>query len=275
MPAASPPPLFKLLPPDIQKSKSLVMATDAAYPPCEYFPAPGKPMVGFEPDLWNAMARKLGIKIKPVNTNFNGLIPGVQSGRYPAAMECISDSAAREKQVTFIDAFFGVVAVYTTAKHAAQVTSNPFSLCGLTVALQTGTDFAGMVKDTLSPHCTKIGKPAIKTLQFPAQSAVLLALYSGRADFIISDLAAAAYLKKKAPQPVVLRTNRLLPKLYLGIVVNKNNVKLQQAFLAAMKAIQADGEYDKIMAKWGVSQTAFHHPGINLATKKPLPTPKP
>ena len=45
----------------------------------------------------------LGVKINAVNTAFDGLIPGVQSGRYPTAMECISDSLDREKQVTFVD----------------------------------------------------------------------------------------------------------------------------------------------------------------------------
>ena len=91
-------PLANLLPPSIRKAGSLVIATDASYPPCEYFPKPGAAMVGFEPDLWNAMGALLGVKIKPVNTAFDGLIPGVQSGRYPVAMECISDSVAREKQ---------------------------------------------------------------------------------------------------------------------------------------------------------------------------------
>src|SRR5262245_54883069 len=65
--------LGHLLPADIRNSGSLTIATDASYPPCEYFPKPGEPMIGFEPDLWNAMGAKLGVKIKAVNTAFDGL----------------------------------------------------------------------------------------------------------------------------------------------------------------------------------------------------------
>jgi polar amino acid transport system substrate-binding protein len=232
-------------------------------------------MVGFEPDLWNAMGAKLGVKIKAVNTAFDGLIPGVQSGRYPIAMECISDSLERQKQVSFVDFVLDKVGVYTTKENASKVTSDPLSLCGLRVAAQTGLDYVGMIKNTLSPHCTKNGKPAIKLSQFPSESAVLLALYSGRADFVLADLPALAYLESKAPKPVVLRTNALLPTLYLGIVTKKDNTQLQQAMLAALKAVIADGTYDKVMKKWKISSLALKDPGINLAQSKPLPVPTP
>jgi polar amino acid transport system substrate-binding protein len=271
----SPASVASLLPPDIKSAGSVTIATDASYPPCEYFPTPGAAMVGFEPDLWNAMAAKLGIKVKAVNTSFDGLIPGVQSGRYPIAMECISDSAAREQQVSFVDFIYDTEGVYTTAKNASEITTDPLSLCGKTAAAQTGLDFVGFITKILTPHCVKNGKPAIKLALFPSEAATLLALYAGRVDFVLDDLAALAYLERRAPQPVVLRTDALLPKLYLGIVINKSNTKLQQAMLAALKAIQADGQYAATLKKWKVSSLALKDPGINLATSNPLPSPKP
>lgn len=271
----SPASAASLLPPKIKSAGSVTIATDASYPPCEYFPTPGAAMVGFEPDLWNAMAAKLGIKVNAVNTTFDGLIPGVQSGRYPIAMECISDSAEREKQVSFVDFIYDTEGVYTTAKKASEITNDPLSLCGKTAAAQTGLDFVGFITKILTPHCLKNGKPAIKLALFPSEAATLLALYSGRVDFVLDDLAALAYLQRRAPQPVVLRTDALLPKLYLGIVINKSDTKLQQAMLAALKAIQADGQYAAALKKWKVSSLALKTPGINLATSNPLPSPKP
>ena len=268
-------PLANLLPASIRNSGSLTIATDAQYPPCEYVPKPGGPMVGFEPDLWNAMGAKLGVKIKTVNTAFDGLIPGVQSGRYPVAMECISDSLAREKQVSFVDFVYGSEGVYLLKKNAAKVTTDPLSLCGLKAAAQTGLDFVGFITTILDPHCAKHGKPPIKLTQFPSESAVLLALYTGRVDFSLDDLAALAFLERSAPQPVLLRTDPLLPKLYLGIVINKSSTQLGKALLAALKAIQADGTYAKVLAKWKISPLALPTPGINLAKSKPLPIPKP
>jgi polar amino acid transport system substrate-binding protein len=268
-------PLASLLPPSIRNSGTLVIATDASYPPCEYFAKPGGPMVGFEPDLWNAMGALLGVKIKAVNTAFDGLIPGVQSGRYPVAMECISDSLAREKQVSFVDFVFDNEGVYLLKKNAASITGDPLSLCGKTAAAQTGLDFVGMITGTLDPHCTKHGKPPIKLTQFPSEAAVLLALYTGRVDFSLDDLAALAYLEKKAPQPVLLRTDPLLPKLYLGMVTSKQSSQLQKALLAADKRLVADGTYARVLAKWKISPLSLTSPGINLAKSNPLPIPKP
>jgi polar amino acid transport system substrate-binding protein len=269
-------PLAHLLPADIRKSGTLTVATDASYPPCEFFPKPGSPMQGFDVDVWNALGKQLGVQVKAVNTQFDGLIPGVQSGRYPMAMECISDSLDREKQVSFVDFMVDKVGVYTTQSNAGKVTNDPLSVCGLTAAAQSGLDYVGMITNTLSPHCEKNGKPKIKLNQYPKQSDVLLALYSGRVDFVLADLPALAYLRRQAPKPVVLRTNKLLPTLYLGIVVKKDNTQLQKALLAAMKRIMADGTFDAIFKKWDISALKLSRPpGINLAKSDPLPTPKP
>ena len=268
-------PLANLLPPSIRKAGSLVIATDASYPPCEYFPKPGAAMVGFEPDLWNAMGALLGVKIKAVNTSFDGLIPGVQSGRYPAAMECISDSVAREGQVSFVDFVYDNEGVYLLKKNASKITTDPLSLCGKTAAAQTGLDFVGMITNTLDPHCKKAGKPPIALSQFPSESAVLLALYTGRVDFSLDDLAALAFLQRSAPHPVLLRTDPLLPKLYLGIVLSKQSTQLAKALLAADKALVANGTYAKVLAKWQISPLALTTPGINLVKTNPLPIPKP
>jgi polar amino acid transport system substrate-binding protein len=274
--SAADPKLAQMLPADISESGTLTIATDAEYPPCESFKsASDTTMVGFEPDLWNAMGEKLGVKVNAVNTSFDGLIPGVQSKRYPLAMECISDNPEREEQVSFVDFIYAEDAIFTLEENPKNVTTDPLSLCGLTAAAQSGTDIVPVVTETLTPHCTKNGKPAVKLNQYPSQSQVLLSLYSGRADFVVTDLAAAAALKETAPKPITIIQDSLLPKFYLGVVVNKEEKELQQAVLATMKALIADGTYEKVLKKWGVEALALTEPGINLATKKPIPNPEP
>jgi polar amino acid transport system substrate-binding protein len=274
--AAVDPKLAELLPADIRDSGTLTVATNAEYPPCESFEsASDSTMIGFEPDLWNAMGAKLGVKVNAINTSFDGLIPGVQAGRYPLAMECISDSPEREEQVTFVDFVYAEDAIFTLEENPAEITSDPLSLCGLTAAAQSGTDIVPVVTETLTPHCTKNGKPPVKLNQYPAQSQVLLSLYSGRSDFVVTDLAAAAALKESAPKPITIIQDSLLPKFYLGVVVNKDEKELQQTVLATMKALVADGTYEKVLKKWGISALSLPNPGINLATKHPIPNPEP
>lgn len=267
--------LNSLLPASVRTSGKLVIATDASYPVCESMDQTTNEMVGFEPDIWNAMGKVLGVQIEPVNTAFDGLIPGVQSGRYPAAMECISDNPDREKVVTFIDFIYGQASIFAlkSAADAGKVTEDPLSICGLTGAAAKGTDFAGYLKNILSAHCTKNGKPPLKISLLPSGSQVELAVYSGRADFAIDDTASVAYLIEHAPKPLALIPNDLLPKSYLGIITKPDAKDLQTALLRALEAIQASGEYASIMKKWDIGHLALVPPGINLATNKPIKNP--
>ena len=59
------------------------------------------------------------------------------------------------------------------------------------------------------------------------------------------------------------------------MIFNKSATELQQAFLAALKAIIASGEYQQIMNKWKLPDLALTTPGINLASSNPIPVPQP
>ncbi len=265
--------LHGLLPAAIQSSGVVKLATDAEYPPCETLDA-NKNMVGYEPDLWNAMAAKLGVKIEATSITFDSLIPGVQSGRYDMAMECISDNLDREKQVTFVDNAYATGAVYMLDTNTS-ITTDPLTLCGLKTATQQGLDLAEQITSTIDPHCTKNGKKPVEVQKFPSANAALLALYSGRVDFVLNDYAAAEALQKAAPKKIRYVTDPLLQKYYNGMIFNLKSTELQQAFLAALKAIITSGEYDQIMKKWNLPDLELTTPGINLAKSDPISTPAP
>lgn len=268
------PALHAMLPEAIRKAGVINLVTDAHYPPCESFAADNKTMIGYEPDLWNAMAQKLGVKVKATSIAFDGLIPGVQSGRYDMAMECISDSAEREKMVSFVDFSYATNAFYTL-KGNDKITDDVLSLCGMTAAVQSGTDFAPTVTEIFSPHCVNAGKAPIKLSQYPSADAVLMALYSGRADFVVNDAAAAKDIEKAAPKPIRVITSELMPKFYLGMVIKRDNTEMQNAMLAALKAVHTSGNYDRIMDKWDLAPLKLPNPGINLTASNPLQNPQP
>src|SRR5690349_7740520 len=69
--------------PDAIKSKgTLTVAADATYAPNEFIGTDGKTVQGMDADLANALAGVLGIKVKVVNATFDGIIPGLASGKY-------------------------------------------------------------------------------------------------------------------------------------------------------------------------------------------------
>ena len=253
------------------KGTTVTLATDASYPPCEYFEKDSKTMVGFEPDIWNAIAKKIGVKLKVENTDFDSLIPGVQSGRYDVAMECISDRAARQKQVTFLDFIYAETAIIVPAAYSGPITaSDPLSICGQSMGGQTGFDTISLITDTINPACKAAGKDEVKILQYPKAADTYNALYSGRVDFIVLDTAAAAYLNKTAPVKLQYIENSKFEKLYLGAIFNKSDKAMQAAWEKGLKEIIADGTYDKILKDWDLSSLALEDPGVNLAVTRPI-----
>jgi len=251
--------------------KTLTLATDANYPPCQFFEDGSDKMVGYEVDLWDAIAAKLGVTLSVENTQFASLIPGVQSGRYDIAMECISDSAEREEQVSFVNYIFDKTDVVTIQSYTGPITKgDDLSLCGQIMGAQTGFDTIDKVNQILNPACEAAGKPPVTIQEYPNAADTYNALNSGRVDFMILGTSAAAYLNQTAPTKINYESIASFPQKYLGMAVAKDNTDLQNALLAALKAVIADGTYASILDKWGMSSLALDEPGINLATTRPL-----
>jgi polar amino acid transport system substrate-binding protein len=264
-----------MLPDAIKQAGAIKLATDAHYPTCESFASDGKTMVGFEPDLWNAMGQALGVKIAAVSIDFDGLIPGISSGRYDTAIECIDDQENREKQVTFVDYSLGAGdAIYYVAGHPGIKQGDILSLCGLRTAAQTGTNMIDSLT-LLSQHCTKHGKPAIAISAIPQASAVILGVIAGRLDFTLTDATAFDELQKASTKPLESYPNPLGARTYMGFIVKRDDEPLAKALLAALKDVHASGTYDLIWDKWRIAHAKLATPGINLAASQPLAAVEP
>lgn len=260
------PALHAMLPQKVRDAGYITLATDAHHPPCDFMMEDNKTFTGWEEDFRQALAKKLGIEIRPVSIAFDGLIPGVQSGRYDAAMQCISDTAVREKQVDFVDVSLSTNGIY--AIEGSKVSADPLTLCGLKSGSQSGTTYGQTVENVLSPYCVKNGKPPIQKLEYGSQDATILALLSGRVDFLVNDASSAKYIRTHSQKPLSLSVPDILEKWVNGIVLPKGSDELANALLAGTKALLADGTYDKVMEKYDLKAIILREPGINLTGKK-------
>jgi polar amino acid transport system substrate-binding protein len=106
-------------------------------------------------------------------------------------------------------------------------------------------------------------KCQVKLQTFPDQNGANLALSSGRAEVGMADSPVAAYQVKKSNGQFKLSGQPYGTAPY-GIAIPKDS-GLQKPVLAAMKALQKDGTYMKILKKWGVQAGAIKNPQINAA----------
>ena len=80
-------------------TETLIMATNATFPPYEYYQEDD--IVGIDAEIAQAIADKLGMKLEIVDTEFGSIIGGVQSGKYDIGMAGMTVTDERKESVNF------------------------------------------------------------------------------------------------------------------------------------------------------------------------------
>ncbi len=250
------------VPAKVKSKGTLTVAADASYAPNE-FVAPGSSTIkGTDVDLANALGGVMGLKVKVVNATFDGIIPGLASGKYDLGLSSFTDTKEREKTVDFVTYFSSGTSFYTKAQGGTSVNTLA-DLCGHKVAVEKGTTQATDAT-AQGKKCKSSGKGAVNVLIFPDQNGANLAISSGRADLGMADSPVAAYQVKQSGGQFKLVGQTYGTAPY-GIAIPKGN-GMTKPLQDALKALIANGQYKMILQKWGVEMGAISEPKINGAT---------
>lgn len=260
--AAKNPKIAAEVPQAIAAKGTLIVASDATYAPMEFVATNGKTVVGVDADLAKAIGSVLGLNLKMKNATFDGIIPGLQAGKYDIGMSSFTDTKARQKVVDFVTYFSAGTSFYTKASGGTAV-KGLASLCGLTVSVENGTTEQSDAT-AQSAKCKKAGKAAVKVSAFPDQNAANLAIVSGKAQIGMADSPVAAYIVKQSHGQFKLTGTSYGTAPY-GIALPKGN-GMTKPVLDAIKLLIKNGTYKSILAKWGVQGGAISNPKINGAT---------
>ena len=122
--------------PDAVKSDGkLLIGTDSSYAPNEFLDTDGKTVIGFDVDLFNAVAAKLGLKTEWQSAMFDAIIPGVQSGKYEIGVSSFTINDERKQQANMVS-YFNAGTQWGTKKGNPNGVQ-PDDACGKKVAVQT------------------------------------------------------------------------------------------------------------------------------------------
>ncbi|MBZ9639679.1 ABC transporter substrate-binding protein [Streptomyces sp. PSKA30] len=264
-------PLADKLPKEIRDKGVIKVGSDIAYAPVEFKDSSGK-TVGIDPDIAAAMGKQLGVTFQFENGTFDTLITGLRSKRYDIAMSAMTDTKDRQEGidsdtgkkvgegVDFVDYFTAGVSIYTK-KGDDQGIKTWSDLCGKKIVVQRGTVSEDLAKAE-AKKCPKGKKLSIEAFDNDQQAQTRLR--AGGADAGSSDFPVAAYAVQTSGggKDFQLVGEQVEAAPY-GIAVAKNNTQLRDALQAALDAIIANGEYDKIIKKWGVEDGAVDKATIN------------
>jgi polar amino acid transport system substrate-binding protein len=246
--------LGKQLPKAIQDSGVIKIGSDIEYAPVEFYKENTQIAQGLDVDVANAMATKLGVKATFIDdTDFAGIILALRSGRFDIVMSAMNDTLDRRgKGVDFIDYFRAGTSILGKKGNPLNINSLE-DLCGKTVAVQKGTVQETDILAPEQPKCTSLGKAKIDVLTFEKDTDALQQVKTGRAVADLEDFPVAAYNEKNAASDFqVVGTPGFEVGLY-GIAVPKEKTALRNALQAALRAVIADGTYDRILQNWNVT----------------------
>lgn len=221
----------------VQSQKAeLVVGSDAAYAPFESENA-DKTIQGFDIDIIKAVAEKAGLKIKIVNTPWEGFFSQLDSGDRDILISAITINEERKKTMDFSEPYFEAVQLI-----AAPINSKLTKfeeLKNLKIGVQTGT-----TGDEVASRLAGKSNPNIK--RFEGTPLALQELSSGGVDAVIADNGVINNFLANNTKTFKIISDTSFSKENYGIAVKKGNKDLLKKINDALSTIKADGTYDRI-----------------------------
>lgn len=220
---------------EIKADGKIVMASEGAYPPFNYFQ--GSTLTGFEIEVGNAIAAKMGVKVEWKSLSFDALLTGLRQDRWDLVIASFGITEERAKAVTFTGPHYCSGGVIVSKSDAIRTVD---SLNGKTVAVQTGTTYFENIKKV----------PGIKEVRnLPQDTDARAALQNGRVDVWVTDkFVAKTALEANASGG--LKIGELVFVEKIAAAVKKGNSSLGTAWNKALGEILADGTFKAISEKY-------------------------
>lgn len=243
--------LANSVPQEIRDKGELVIGTNAPYAPLEFFDEDNKTLIGFDIDLGNAIGKALGLKVTWRNVAFDAIIPGLKAKRYDIGIAGFGIERDRLKVVDFVSYYVSGGGFLVKAGSGIKVNDYGNALCGLRIAVQSGTDFVADL-EKVKKRCSAEGKKPPTVLGIPDQNVVVLTLTSGRADVVLADKPQVEWAASKANGKLCVTGTFRTPHSLAGIAVPKGVSGLNDALQKAVTSLIDTGEYNRITKKWGI-----------------------
>lgn len=245
----------------------LRIATEGAYPPYN-MTDPGGQLIGFEVDLANEICRRLGVECRIVAQNWDGIIPGLQTGRYDAIMAGMSITAERQQVVDFTTGYATTPAYFVApgdsplqqldvglervnltdidAVEQAAIDQMKEAMRGRTVGVQVATIHANFLETYLGD--------AVNIRRYETQENLALDLSTGRIDAALADAVAwGPFLDSPAGQNASYVGPGFDGGVFgqgIGIAIRKGEARLLSALNGAIAEMKEDGTLREMAERW-------------------------
>jgi polar amino acid transport system substrate-binding protein len=219
----------------IRQSGQMIVSTEGGYPPFNFFQ--GGKLTGYEVEVAEAIAAKLGVRIEWKVLAFDAQIPAIAQDRFDAAIASHAITAERAKSVDFTRPH------YCSGGQIVSLANGPSTardLAGKVIVVQIGTTYLEAARKV----------PGVKSVStLPKDTDAEQALLAGRADAWITDKFAAKTAAEKNPG-ARLKRGELLFSERVAMILKKGNTSLKSAIDGALAELNRDGTLARLSQKY-------------------------
>lgn len=222
---------------EIKASKVIKIGTEGTYAPFTFHDNTGK-LTGFDVDIANEVAKRLGVKAQFIETKWDGMIAGLDAKRYDAVVNEVTIRPDRVKKYDFS-------VPYIVSKAVLIVNANNNDIKKF--ADIKGKKSGQSLTSNLAAMAKENGAVIVPVDSF--NQAIQL-LSSNRIDSTINDSLTYLDFKKQRPEAPIKIVDAQKTKDQSAIMFNKGNKELVAAVNKILNNMKSDGTYLKISKKW-------------------------
>ena len=225
-----------------EKAEKLYMATNAEFPPYEYFE--GGEIIGIDAEIAEKIAEKIGMELVIEHVDFDSIVTGVQTGKYDMGMAGLTVTEDRLEQVNFTTSYATGVQVIIVPENSKITSVDDLFAEGAntTVGVQLMT--------TGDLYCTSdIEDKGLGTIERYNKGAdAIMALTSGKVDCVVIDNEPAKVFVANSSGLKILDTEYITENY--AIAIAKENTELMEKVEKALSELIADGTVQSIIDKY-------------------------
>lgn len=258
-------PLYDQLPQKIKDAGVISIAGDT-HPPYRTVEEGGE-ITGIDPELQAALSEQLGVpfEIKSVS-GMEAILTGMLSGRYDGFNGPLRTTPEREKDFDAV-VWMTTITSYVYLAEREDELADPEALCGARVAGVGGSVTESQL-ERYGEWCVAEGLEQPEFIGLDDTNATFLAVNSDRADYAGTTQTAAIDLQATDPG----RYEYLVQSEEQGAGIDQlaffvpKGTDMAEPLLAAFEAIFDNGEYERIMTEWNLTDVAVEEPVLNPMT---------
>ena len=196
-------------------------------------------LTGFEYDLADALAAKLGVKAEMVQNQWEGLVPALQRGNFDIIMNGLEITPEHQQQIAMSQPYYAYAQQIMVRKEADGVQQLE-DLKGKAVGVLAATVAQRLVE--------KMG--GVDARVYPGNVESFRDLSNHRIDAVLVDLPIALYYSKL--EPSLKPAGQPFAPGFYGIGVRREDQTLLEAINRAISELIVDGQLQRIYSRYGL-----------------------